>query len=197
MRRARHVSQDSAFYHITTRVAGLPDYFPLKDRPAARRLRRMIFQYTRAFCCRLAAFSIMDNHYHFIVFMEKFRFLGRPELERRARLFYGHRYEPATRSWNDLRWQQFNRKLFEVSDLMQMINGEYGKWFNRRSGRRGHLWGDRFSNPQLLDRLCNRFSVISFRAFRRRCLQLSPLGQVQILLIGDPFVVDFDQYGRN
>lgn len=151
MRRARHVSPDDAYYHITTRVAGYPDYFPFKDRLAARRLRRMIFQYASAFCCRLAAFSIMDNHYHFVVFIEKFRFLSRPELERRARLFYGHRYHPTTRHWSDRRWLQFNRKLFEVSDLMQMINGEYGKWFNRRHGRRGHLWGDRFKNPELLD----------------------------------------------
>jgi hypothetical protein len=35
---------------------------------------------------------------------------------------------------------------------MQHINGEYAKWFNRRFGRRGHLWADRFQNPELLDR---------------------------------------------
>ena len=33
---------------------------------------------------------------------------------------------------------------------MANVNGFYAKWFNRRFGRRGHLWGDRFKNPELL-----------------------------------------------
>lgn len=151
MRRARHVSPDDAYYHITTRVAGYPDYFPFRKRPAARQMRRKILLYVSAFCCQLAAFGIMDNHYHFVVLIEKYRQLSREELQRRALIFYGHRYLPMTRHWNDARWQQFNRKLFEVSELMQMVNGEYAKWYNRRYGRRGHLWGDRFKNPELLD----------------------------------------------
>jgi hypothetical protein len=35
--------------------------------------------------------------------------------------------------------------------MMQHINGEFSKWFNRRHGRRGHFWADRFKNPELLD----------------------------------------------
>jgi hypothetical protein len=34
---------------------------------------------------------------------------------------------------------------------MQHVNGEFSKWFNRRYGRRGHFWADRFKNPELLN----------------------------------------------
>jgi hypothetical protein len=34
---------------------------------------------------------------------------------------------------------------------MHHVEGEFAKWFNRRYGRRGPFWSDRFKNPELLD----------------------------------------------
>jgi hypothetical protein len=34
---------------------------------------------------------------------------------------------------------------------MQNIQGEFAKWYNRRYGRRGHFWADRFKSSELLD----------------------------------------------
>jgi hypothetical protein len=93
----------------------------------------------------------MGNHYHCVVHFEGIRKLSREELEERARLRLGPLWRLKTRHWNSSRWEQFNRNLFDVSCFMQHVNGEFAKWFNRRYGRRGPFWADRFKNPQLLD----------------------------------------------
>jgi REP element-mobilizing transposase RayT len=111
----------------------------------------MIQYFVQIFYCQLVAFEIMGNHYHFIVFMEAFRELSRTELIEKAKQLYGKRFEINTCCWDDSDWEWLNRKLFDVSCLMQHINGRFGAWFNRRNNRRGPLWYDRFKNPELLD----------------------------------------------
>jgi hypothetical protein len=151
MRRARYKSDEDAFYHIYTRTAGSPGHYPLQKRKAARRLLEMIRFFVGVYFCRLAAYEILGNHYHFIVFMEAFRTLSRPQLVERAKQLYGKRFEIRTASWTDSHWEGFNRRLFDVSSLMQQINGRFGAWFNRTFRRRGPFWSDRFKNAELLD----------------------------------------------
>jgi hypothetical protein len=150
-RLARHKSQTSAFYHLYNRVAGDPQYFPFQKRSHARKFLSLFEFYLRLYSCRLAAFELMGNHYHSVVYFEPFHDLSRAELEQRARLRFGPLWRRTTQHWNAARWQQFHRDLFDVSRFMQHVNGEFAKWFNRRHGRRGPFWADRFKNPQLLD----------------------------------------------
>jgi REP element-mobilizing transposase RayT len=151
MRRARYKSPDPAFYHVITRVVGSPRYFPLQRRIARQQLLETIRYYLHAYCCQLVAYQIMGNHYHLILFVEDYHPLSRPQLQQRARRLYGNRFDLKTADWSQQDWVKFNQKLFDISALMQHINGEYAKWFNGRFNRRGHLWADRFKNPELLD----------------------------------------------
>lgn len=151
-RSARHKSQDSTFYHLLNRVAGSPKFFPFHRRAAARKFLALFEFYLRLYFCRLASFQLMGNHYHSVVYFERFRRLERRQLEQRARWRFGLRWKLKTRHWSVSQWEQFNRDLFDVSKFMQHVNGEFSKWFNHRYGRRGHFWADRFKNPELLDR---------------------------------------------
>lgn len=151
MRRARHKSKEQAFYHICTRVAGPSGYYPLQDRRISRKLSELTHFLVEVFCCQLVAFEIMGNHYHFIVFFEKFHILSREDLIQRARKLYGRRFEVKTAKWTDDHWELFNRRLFCVSTFMQIVNGNFGTWFNRKFNRRGHFWADRFKSSELLD----------------------------------------------
>ena len=109
----------------------------------------MLF-YVNAYRCRLAAFQIMGNHFHFVVHFEKPRPLSRDELMDSAHKLYGRQAEKKTADWTVAQWEAFNQRLFDVSKLMQNVDGQYALWFNREFERRGHLWGDRFKNPELL-----------------------------------------------
>jgi len=150
-RRARQKSEGAAFYHLFNRVAGDPHEYPFDRRCNARRFLLIFEFYLRLYFCRLASFELMGNHYHGVVHFEGFRKLSREELEERARLRLGSLWRRKTRHWDDSDWEQFNRNLFDVSCFMHHVNGEFAKWFNRRWGRRGPFWADRFKNPQLLD----------------------------------------------
>ena len=149
---ARHKSPEAAVYHLTNRVAGWTDWFPFENRQACRKLLNMMLFYVNVYRCRLAAFQIMGNHFHFIVHFEKPRQLSRQQLKASARQLYGRQAKLKTALWTDSQWEAFNQRLFDVSKLMANLDGQYAKWFNRRFARRGHFWGDRFKNPELLGR---------------------------------------------
>ena len=151
-RSARHKSPDAAYYHVTNRVTGRPDWFPFENRPACRKLRDMMLFYVDVYRCRLAAFQIMGNHFHFIVHFEKFRPLSHKELMDSANKLYGHRADEKTATWTAAQWKSFNRRLFDLSRLMADLDGRYATWFNRAFEQRGHFWGDRFKSSELLDR---------------------------------------------
>ena len=150
-RTARHKSDQDAYYHLFSRVAGSPKYFPFRNRAVSRKFLRVIRFYLRVYDQKLISFQLMGNHYHMILFFKAFQRLQREELERRARLRWGRKWFKKTRHWGDEDWLRFNRDLFDVSKFMQHINGEFAKWFNRMFGRRGPFWADRFRNPELLD----------------------------------------------
>ena len=152
MRRARHKSRESTFYHIFTRVAGAPGFTPFKEVEAWMKLYAMIGLLIRVYGCRLVSLEIMDTHYHLIVWMEKFRRLSVEELQRRATLLWGAQVaQLRTANWGKEAWERFNRQLFDLSVMMHRLNGEYAKWYNATHDRHGHFWGDRFKNPELLD----------------------------------------------
>ena len=134
-----------------TRVGGAPTYYPFRKPEVASYFVSLFEFYLQLYFCQLASFQLMGNHYHAVVYFEKFRELDRDELRRRARKRWGDDWEKRTLRWQAVDWQRFNQKLFDVSCFMQHVNGEFSKWFNRRFGRRGHFWEDRFKNPELLD----------------------------------------------
>ena len=70
-RTARHKSSEAAFYHLTNRVAGSADWFPFENPEAGQKLLDMMLFYVNVYRCRLAAFQIMGNHFHFVVHFEK------------------------------------------------------------------------------------------------------------------------------
>jgi hypothetical protein len=150
-RTRRHKSQQSTFYHLYNRVAGDPNDHPFQDPVAAKKFLSLCETYLDLYFCCLAAFELMGNHYHLVVFVEQFRELSWRELKQRARLRFGPLWRWRTRHWSRSRWEQFNRDLFDVSCFMQHVNGEFSKWFNRRYQRRGPFWADRFKNSELLD----------------------------------------------
>lgn len=193
-RTARHKSSEAATYHLMNRMAGSPRFFPLQSPLAQRKLTETIRFYVSAYRCRMIAFEVLNNHYHLIVRFKKFGELTRLQLEEAAAGMYGKRWKTKTKSWDLGRWLFFNRRLFNVSALMQHVNGEYAKWFNRAHGRRGHLWGDRFKNPELMDLLATqkfllyvelnalRAGLVTFaRAVGGRIRALARAGQGRVL----------------
>jgi hypothetical protein len=114
----------------------------------ADQLLDFIYHYTSLFFCQVAELSIMGNHYHLVLGFEAFRKLSRQELLTIAQRFYPNpRYQPYLQ-WNDSHWERFNRRLFNVSELMRNVQSGYARWFNRCYHRKGRFWADRFRSTE-------------------------------------------------
>jgi len=119
----------------------------------------------------MASFELMGNHYHCVIHFPQARELSREELEERARLRFGRVWRLRTQFWNSFRWERFQRDLFDVSCFMRHVNGGFAKWFNRRHGRRGPFWADRFKNPQLLEAVQSVILYTELNAVRARLVK--------------------------
>jgi len=147
-RQARRIDIDKdGFYHIRGQVAGAIGSRPLRNPEARRRLSEIVRHYTELYFCEVAAYEPMDTHYHLPVRFQAFRSLSREELLALAERFYPGRYRPHKR-WNARQWERFNRRLFNVSELMRNIQSEFATWYNRRHRRKGPFWAGRFQSTE-------------------------------------------------
>lgn len=143
------LAETVAFYHCYARVAGPVGSFPLDHWAAHRKLVQLIRYYVRGYCCQLAAFCVMGNHYHLVLKFEAFHRLTAEDLQIKAHHFYPQIEK--VEHWTAAHWQRFNHRLFDVSELMRNIQMGFAKWYNRRFHRRGAFWEGRFKSTLLAD----------------------------------------------
>jgi len=137
-------------YHLRAQVAGPKGYYPLQEEENARQLTLIIRHYVGLYFCEAAGFEIMGSHYHLPSRFEPYRELTAQELLELAKRFYPGRYRPYLR-WNKKEWRVFNRRVFHVSELMRNIGQAFTRWYNRRYGRKGSFWADRFRSSETDD----------------------------------------------
>jgi len=138
-----------AWYHVYNRVACDKDQYPLEERSEARHaFIRFLNFYSSAYFCEVATYTVMGNHFHLILRMKPFEKLDQTALEKRAEKIYPNTFEQ-TRTWTDGHWEQFNKRLFRLADLMRNIQQGFARWYNKSFGRRGRFWADRFKSTLL------------------------------------------------
>ena len=138
------------FYHLYARVSGVEGYYPLAETAARNMMIWTIKHYSSLYKTRVAGFSIMGNHYHMIVEFQEFEKLSKDELKEIFHQFYGKEIKTYV-LWDDKKWDQFNRRLFDVSEFMRNVQAKFARWFNDTNRRKGKLWGDRFKSTLLED----------------------------------------------
>lgn len=138
------------WYHVYNRVACEKDRMPLSEAAQSREtfIQYLDF-YAKAYRCQLATYVVMGNHYHLILKMDSYEKLSREELLESAKLFYPNTFDQTNR-WSEVHWEQFNRRLFNLADLMRNIQQGFSRWYNKNHKRRGRFWADRFKSTILL-----------------------------------------------
>lgn len=148
----KHIlSREGRVFHGVNRINGFAGYYPFQKPLVIPEFIRRLRQSVRRCCIHCAGFVLMGNHYHLILFAEKFRELSRKQLEYYARARWGKLWKLRTLSWADQRWERFNQELFDLSILMRDFQGPFSTWFNKTFKRRGRLWADRFKCQVLGD----------------------------------------------
>ena len=160
---ARHALEGKpAIYHCISRV--VDRRFILGD--AEREQFVTYLRVYEAFCqVRVLTFCVMSNHFHVLVevparpaddpddeaLLKHLRVLysGQQMAEIRWQLeqFRGHGDHAAA---EELR-QRFLSRMWDLSAFMQSLKQRFAQWYNRRNGRDGVLWSDRFKSVLVED----------------------------------------------
>jgi putative transposase len=142
------ITGDEAWYHVHCRIAGRKGSYPLMNPLCQRKMTGLIQFLSSIYCCEVAAFCIMGNHYHLVIKFLAPQTLEREELLRRALLLYPRsvRY---LKQWSEKKWEQFNARIFDLSEYMRNLQAAFARWYNGTFERRGRFWGDRFKSVLL------------------------------------------------
>jgi REP element-mobilizing transposase RayT len=166
-KRRRFVFEDrTCSYHVMSRVAGGELLFGEVEKEAFRRIMRRLERFSGV---EILTYAVMGNHFHLLVRVperEKFlrRFQKGNQAEREARLLqhlsllYSRPYlaqlkaelEVMTEKDMEELYQstieQYLSRLCSLKHFMKELKERFSRWFNKRHGRRGTLWQDRYKS---------------------------------------------------
>jgi hypothetical protein len=122
----------------------------------------MLELYADCFYVHVHGFAIMSNHLHLVVTERtaEAQAAKEGELLARYRRLRGPDAEPPPGSQksdgsvepdDDGGIERLRRRLGSISRFVQALKQDFTRWFNKRHGRRGYLWGDRF-HDKILER---------------------------------------------
>jgi hypothetical protein len=66
---------------------------------------------------------------HFVVWFETPREMSRKELYSRASRLYPGQKEMLD-GWSSIKWDRFEERIFDVSELMRSLNAANARWYN-------------------------------------------------------------------
>ncbi len=155
MRSARILGEGVASYHCMSRIIQRQMLMGPVEKEKFRGLMRQM----EAFCgVKILTYAVMTNHFHLLVQVPRRREVSDTELVRRVKRAYGKakarelerelaelmeagEMEPA----QALR-DRFIYRMYDVSEFMKTLKQRFTQWYNRKNGRKGTLWEERFKS---------------------------------------------------
>ena len=160
MRRARlKVPEDrpAGFYHCLSRVVDRRFVFDDAEKERFVALMRECERFCRV---RVLTFCVMANHFHILVEVPKRpdTLPGPEEILEDLQRLSGHQFPDAVRQRFEMFREHrdeaglaaylatFHARMYDVSAFMKLLKQRFTQGFNRRHGRQGTLWEDRFKS---------------------------------------------------
>jgi REP element-mobilizing transposase RayT len=154
---------ESFCYHVISRTCGGEVFFDDVEKEALKRVMARLAD----FCgVKLLTYAVMGNHFHVLVevprqsaFVERFAGAeGEERLLSHLRILYSRGYVEALRAqiveWRrvgmesmvQLKLKAIKERFCDLSKYVKEVKERFSRWFNKRRGRRGTLWMDRFKS---------------------------------------------------
>lgn len=149
------VYQDGGSMHITSRVVGQEF---LLGKHEKEYFLKLLKRFSAGFFIRVHAFCIMSNHFHILVtWMNREAALAsKEELLERYKFIYLKNPEPPEGTYDhksgqvildeDRGIERLRRRLGSVSDFVRELKQTFTKWYNKRHGREGYFWSQRYKS---------------------------------------------------
>jgi putative transposase len=161
MRFPRVKAEGQGFYHCVSRVVDARFIFQTTGHgsPEAERFVLLMRRLEAFTGLRVLTYTLMSNHFHLLCEVPQARALSEAELLDRIQAGYGRarrqaldqelarlRLEPAGAQQIQRLLQPYRNRLFDLSIFIKELKGRFAQWYNRRHGRYGVLWADRFKS---------------------------------------------------
>ncbi|MFN0080325.1 MAG: transposase [Prosthecobacter sp.] len=154
---------ESYCYHVMSRTCGGEVFFDDVEKEA---LRRVLWRMAEFCGIKVVTYCLMGNHFHLLAevpqretWLERFDGpQGEAKLLEHLRILYSKTYVGLLRDeLSDLRQrgleslaqqkiETLKRRFCELSLFVKEVKERFSRWFNKRRGRRGTLWMDRFKS---------------------------------------------------
>lgn len=156
MRLRRVIGTGASCYHVMSRV--IERQFILGDKEK-RKFMEVLRQESAFSGVQVLTYCLMDDHFHILLEVpERPEEMTDEELAKRMQFLYGTEFaglwlselQQARELGIDenvatMRKRVLSR-IFDLSVFMQEVKQRFTQWYNRRNGRRGTLWEDRFKS---------------------------------------------------
>lgn len=195
MRTARIRGGGRAVYHCMSRVIDRRMILGEVEKERFRGLLRQV----EGFCgVRVLTYVVMTNHFHVLVQVPRREEVSDGELVRRVGLLYSRAAaRELKRELSGLREAgeneqaealkaRYTYRMYNLSEFMKTLKQRFTQWYNRRNGRRGTLWEERFKSV-LLEHRVNALQTMAMY------IDLNP---VRAGLVEDPKDYRYSGYGE-
>ena len=196
MRTARIVEEGAAYYHVISRVVGR-EYVFAAD--AERERFRAIMRAVEAFSgVQILTWTLLSNHFHILVHVPEQADVSDQELGRRMRYLYGQdKVDGFMGELETLRQagqaetaermkRSYVQRMANLAAFMKTLKQRVSISYNRRHGRVGTLWEERYKSL-LLEGECGVLMAVS---------AYIDLNAVRAGLVQDPKDYRFSGYGE-
>jgi REP element-mobilizing transposase RayT len=158
------VDGEPAVYHVISRTA--LDGFVLGD-VEKDYLLTLIQRLSAVYFTEVLGFCLMGNHFHLLVRMHPEAAFSDDDIRTRFHRHYG---ADSTRQLTDGQIPTLRAKWANLSEYVKEIKQSFSRWYNKRHGRRGFFWGERFKSVLVEngDTLINCLAYIDLNPVRAR-----------------------------
>ncbi len=158
MRQARIKGEGVSFYHCVSRVVDRQFIFGNEEREFFVALMRKLEAFHGL---RVLTYVVMSNHFHLLLEepdREAMPLLDRESLLKRLGFLYKRMYVDTVRqeleraakagneAWEKAIIERYQSRMGDVSTFMKELKQRFSSWYNRRKGRKGTLWEERFKS---------------------------------------------------
>ena len=154
---------ESYCYHVMSRTCGGEVFFDEVEREA---LRRVIWRMAEFSGIKVVTYCLMSNHFHLLAevphrqtWLQRFEGPdGEVKLLEHLGILYSRAYVGLLREeladlrargmvvLAEQRVEALKKRFCDLSLFIKEVKERFSRWFNKRRGRRGTLWMDRFKS---------------------------------------------------
>jgi len=196
MRTARIVEDGAAYYHVISRVVGRA--FVFHDDMERERFRKILRAVEGFSGVQILTYAILSNHYHALLYVPERQDVKDGEFARRLLFLYdktlvenlmahvaGLRARGLDKEADGVK-APYIRRMYDLAEFMKALKQRVSISYNRRHGRVGTLWEERYKS-MLVEGSSGGLSAVA------AYIDLNP---VRARMVTDPKDYRFTGYGE-